>query len=142
MIEDKVTFCQQKWSSWKLENHPDALQSLDDFELNVDQNYIGDVLTYGELTGKAKEPFFGSILNIFMRLVSSFIPGDNFKCAYLLDFKDVGRVQLYISNDIWNSHAQIHSYGDEQDLILLANATKEYIRFRCFVDSIQPLEES
>jgi len=142
MIEDKATFSEHRWSSWKLENHPVTLTPEDDCELTVEENYVGDVITYGEMTGKAKEPFFGSIVNMFMRLVSSFLPGDDFKYAYLLDFKDVGRVQLYICNEVWSSHAEILSYGDAEDLAKLANAAKEYIRFRCFVDSIQPLEES
>ncbi len=142
MIEGKAIFAEQKWSSWKLDNHIQTLQPETDYELTVEENYVGDIISYGEMKGRAKEPFFGSLVNMFMRFVSGFLPGEDFKYAYLLDFKGIGRVQLYICNEVWSSHADILSYGDEKDLTILANAAKDYIRYRCFVDSIQPLEAS
>jgi len=133
-------FTEQRWSSWKLENHSGYLQPEDDCELTVEENYVGEMITYGVMKGKAKEPFFGSLVNMFMRFVSGFIPGDDFKYMYLLDFKDYGKVQVFICNDVWSSHALIECCENEQDLTTLANAAKDYIRYRCFVDSIQPLE--
>ncbi len=140
MKEDKAIFIEPKWSGWKFISDPSRVIHNDGNELIVDEKMIGDIMHYGSVTAKIKEPFLGAIINIFMRMVSSFIPATDFKYAYVLDFGESGKVDLFLSNDIWNSHAEFICQTNDEDLDLLLNSTKEYIRYRCFLDGIQPLE--
>jgi len=140
VTQDKARFSQHKWSQWRLDQEPHFQFSTDSETITVDSSYSGDLITYGDYHGKAREPFFGSILNIFLRIVSTFIPANETKYAYLIEFPALGKINLFIAEDTWSSHAEILCYNNSKDLPHLARIAKEYIRHRCFVDGIQPLE--
>lgn len=137
MKQEHVTFVTPDWSGWKLANAPESKAKKVTHKLVVDDKVIHDVMEYGGVVATAKEPFLGSIMNIFIRLISGIVPNAELKCAYVIDFGDAGKVDLFVANDVWSSHAII-SVKEPDKLDLLVDATKEYIRYRCFVDSIQP----
>ncbi|MGJ8655355.1 MAG: hypothetical protein ACSHX6_02805 [Akkermansiaceae bacterium] len=137
MKEEPAKFITPEWPGWKLINATESTSNKITYKLVVDEKVINDVMEYGGMVAKAKEPFMESIMNMFVRFISGMVPGADLKCAYVLDFGDAGKVNLFMANDVWSSHALISTNHPEK-LDLLVDATKEYIRYRCFVDSIQP----
>lgn len=137
MTEEPVKFITPDWSGWRLVNTSENTTPKIKYKLEVDDDVINDVLEYGGMVAKVKEPFMESIMNVFIRIISSIVPSADLKCAYVLDFDKAGKVNLFMANDVWSSHALISTeYPEKQGL--LVDAAKEYIRYRCFVDSIQP----
>lgn len=137
MTEEHAKFKTPGWYGWGLVNDQERTTQKITHKLEVDDNVIIDILEYGEIIAKVKEPFMESIMNVLARIISSVIPSADMKCAYVLDFNKAGKVNLFMANDVWSSHAIIF-IEDESKQDLLLDATKEYIRYRCFVDSIQP----
>jgi hypothetical protein len=137
MKELHVKFITPDWAGWKLVDEPESTNKKSTLKLVVDEDTINETMEYGGFVAKAKEPFMESIMNIFVRFISSIVPGADLKCAYVLDFADKGKVNLFVANDVWSSTALI-TLEQPDKLDLLVDATKEYIRYRCFVDSIQP----
>lgn len=137
MIQETAKFITPQWQGWALPNTPESSAYKINHKLQVDEKIINDIMEYGGIVAKVKEPFIESIMNIFIRIISGIIPGADLKCAYILDFGDAGKVNLYMAQDVWSSTALVTT--DQPDkLSLIVDATKEYIRYRCFIDSIQP----
>ncbi len=139
MTEEPAKFITPEWSGWRLVNAPEKTTPKITHRLEVDDNVINDVLEYGGIVARVKEPFMESIINVFVKIISSIVPSTDLKYAYILDFDKAGKVNLFMANDVWSSHALISS-EDTTTQNLLVDATKEYIRYRCFVNSIQPTD--
>ena len=137
MKEEPIKFAAPEWPGWKLVNITTPPNNATKHKIVVDEKIINDVMEYGDMVAQVKEPLMESLMNIFVRIISGIIPGTEMKCAYILDFGDTGKVNLYMANDVWSSHALVTTDQPEK-VDLIVDATKEYIRYRCFVDSIQP----
>lgn len=136
--KDSAAFVRPEWSWWRLLSNPEQTFP-DNSELRVDNNVINETLSFDGVVATAKETFLGSVINVVVRLISNFVPDNDLRCSYVIQFQNMGKVELFMSNDVWSSKAQLTS-DDPKDLPLMLNATKEYIRYRCFIDSIQPME--
>ena len=137
MKEEIAKFITPARNGWSLINTPDPPACKTTHNLQVDENVINDIMECGGTVAIVKEPFIESIINLFVRIISGIVPGAELKCAYVLDFGDIGKVNLYMAQDVWSSTALVTT--DQPDKInLLLDASKEYIRYRCFVDSSQP----
>jgi hypothetical protein len=128
------------WSGWKVVDAPEANKSKQKYQLVVDENVINEVKEYNGIVATVREPFMESIMNIIIRLISGIVPNSDLKCAYILDFGNTGSVNIFMANDVWSSHALV-SLNESDKLDLLVEASREYIRYRCFVDTIQPQQQ-
>ncbi len=144
MKDDNAKFITPTWPGWMLETQAD--KQLDDNQTNlglsalkfvVDENIISETMEHNAVIAKVKEPFLESLVNVFIKIVSGILPNSDLKCSYVLDFGNNKKANLYMASDVWSSTANI-SYQYSEDLELMIPATREYIRYRCFLDSIQP----
>lgn len=148
MKDDNIKFITPNWPGWMLEtpetNQPNSTQAdlgLSPLKFLVDEKIISETVEHDGVVAQVKEPFLESLVNVFVKIVSGILPNSDLKCSYVLDFGDNKKANLFMASDVWSSTANI-SYQDSEDLELMVPATKEYIRYRCFIDSIQPDSKS
>jgi hypothetical protein len=140
MKQEHVKFTTPDWAGWKVVDAPEANKNKIKYQFVVDDNVINEVMEYNGVVATVREPFMESIMNIFIRLISGIVPNSDLKCAYILDFGNADKVNIFMANDVWSSHALI-SLNEADKLDLLVEASREYIRYRCFVDTIQPQQQ-
>lgn len=139
MKSAKASFKEARWSSWGLEGEEGALSVSGELRLDVEERWMVEHLEFGEWCGRAKEPLLGAFMNMVMRLVSNWVPDAGFRYVYELDFGRVGKVSVYFSNDVWSSMAEIKA-EEAPSVSLLAQVALEYVRHRCLVDQVEPVE--